>query len=202
MKKTELHLKRGEKTRRRIIKEAASLFHHVGYSATGLDELLQRLELTKGSFYHHFSSKKEVALAVISEVVAGTVRQRMIDPVVDAPQPLLAISQTIAHLRKDVPAMDLLTGCPLNNLASELALQDKDFQIALAKVFTEWETAWTNALRRELKSGRPHTYKDPRAFSQYLIATIEGAQALAKAQQSRAPLDASLKQLETIVANA
>jgi hypothetical protein len=84
----------------------------------------------------------------------------------------------------------------VNNLASELALQDRDFQDAVAGLFIDWEVAWTVALRRELKSGRPHSYKDPRAFSLYLIALIEGAQAMAKAQQSRAPLDTVLKQVE------
>jgi hypothetical protein len=35
----------------------------------------------------------------------------------------------------------------------------------------------------------------------YLVAAIEGAQALAKAQQSRAPLDAVFKHLEAILAS-
>jgi AcrR family transcriptional regulator len=158
--------------------------------------------LTKGSFYHHFRSKKEVALAVLREAVAEQVRRRWIDPVVHAPQPLIAIRQAVAQLREETPECDLLTGCPVNNLASELALQDRDFQDAVAGLFIDWEVAWTVALRRELKSGRPHSYKDPRAFSLYLIALIEGAQAMAKAQQSRAPLDAVLKQVEASLEDA
>ena len=196
MKKKPEALKKGERTRRKIISVAASLFHHNGYAATGMDELVARAKLTKGSFYHHFQSKKEVALAVLREAVAEQVQRRWIDPVVHAPQPLAAIRQAVSQLRKETPERDLLTGCPVNNLASELALQDRDFQDAVAGLFIEWEIAWTVALRRELESGRPHNYKDPRAFSLYLIALIEGGQAMAKAQQSRAPLDAVLKQLE------
>jgi AcrR family transcriptional regulator len=199
MRKTESEQQRGKKTRSRIIAEAASLFHHQGYTATGLDEILKHSEVTKGAFYHHFQSKKEVGLAVIHEIVADQVQKRMIDPVIHASNPLTAIRNVVSNLRKDTPGSKLLTGCPINNLANELALQDPEFQSALAKLFKEWEMAWTQALRRELKSGRPHKYKDPHEFSLYLIALIEGAQAMAKAHQSRKPLDVALKRVENIV---
>ena len=202
MKKTESDLKRGEKTRLRIITEAASLFHHKGYTATGLDEILRKTGVTKGAFYHHFRSKKDVALAVIQEIVADQVRTRMIHPVTNASNPIQAIRDVVRSLRKETPDEKLLTGCPINNLANELSLQDQDFQNALATLFKDWETAWTQALRRELKSGRQHKYKDPNEFSVYLITLIEGAQALAKAHQSRKPLDVALMRIEKILANS
>ena len=202
MKRTKAEPKRGQKTRFKIILEAASLFHHKGYTATGLDEILKKAQVTKGAFYHHFQSKKDVALAVIHEIVADQVQRRMIDPVIRASNPLVAIRKVVSNLRKETPESDLLTGCPINNLANELALQDAEFQSALAKLFRDWEMAWTQALRRELKSGRRHKYKDSHEFSLYLIALIEGAQAMAKAQQSRKPLDVALKRVEEILSNA
>jgi len=193
---------RGQKTRHRILTEAALLFHHKGYAATGLEDLLKESDATKGAFYHHFQSKKEVALAVIHEIVADKVRRRMIDPVIQSAQPVVAIRKVISALRKDIPEPDLLTGCPINNLSSELALQDKDFQNALAKIFHDWETAWTEALRRAWNSRNTYGYRDPREFSLFLIGSIEGAQAMAKAQQSRKPIDVILKRLEMILATA
>ncbi|HSE41362.1 MAG TPA: TetR/AcrR family transcriptional regulator [Acidobacteriota bacterium] len=202
MKKTETIQKRGEKTRQKIISEAASLFHHQGYTATGLDQILKKAEVTKGAFYHHFRSKKDVALAVIREVVADQVQTRMIDPVINASNPLVAIRNVVLSLRKETPDSDLLTGCPINNLANELALQDPEIQMALATLFHNWEAAWTKSLQRELKSGRRHNYKDPRELSLSLIALIEGAQAMAKAHQSRKPLDVALKRVEKIISEA
>jgi AcrR family transcriptional regulator len=202
MKKVETIQKRGEQTRLKIISEAASLFHNQGYTATGLDQILKQAQVTKGAFYHHFRSKKDVALAVIHEVVAGQVQRRMIDPVINASNPLIAIRNVALSLRKETPEVDLLTGCPVNNLANELALQDPEIQNALAILFDRWENAWTDALKRELKSGRPHNYKNPRELSLSLIALIEGAQAMAKAYQSRKPLDVALKRVEKILAEA
>jgi AcrR family transcriptional regulator len=197
--KKQTNPERSERTRSKIIGEAASLFHHKGYTATGLDELLKNAGVTKGAFYHHFKSKKDVALAVINEVVADKVRKRMIEPVVNSQKPMAAIRKVVSTLRTETPTPDLLTGCPINNLASELALQDKELQTALSKLMNEWEIGWTEALKRERKQRQ---FKDPHEFCLYLIALIEGAQAMAKTQQSRKPLDVALKRVEAILSNA
>lgn len=191
----------GNSTRDRIVAAAADLFHDNGYTATGLDDILTKAQSTKGSFYHHFGSKKEIALAVVREIVSVRFVRRMIDPVVNAERPLVAIRKVIRDLRTKVRAEDLVTGCPINNLASELALQDADIQKALAALFEQWQQAWMQALRREPQLERVTGMKDPRQLSLYLVAAIEGAQAMAKAQQSREPLDAVLKHLETALAS-
>lgn len=196
--KRQTNPERSERTRSKIVNEAASLFHHKGYTATGLDELLKNAGVTKGAFYHHFKSKKDVALAVINEVVADKVRKRMIEPVVNSTKPMAAIRKVVSTLRTETPPGDLLTGCPINNLASELALQDKELQSALSSLMKEWEIGWTEALKRERK---PHQFKNPHEFCLYLIALIEGAQVMAKTQQSRKPLDVTLKRMEAILSN-
>jgi TetR/AcrR family transcriptional repressor of nem operon len=185
--------------RDRIVAASASLFHSKGYTATGLDEILGVAEATKGSFYHHFGSKKEIALAVIKEVISEQFTRRMITPVVEAHRPLAAIRDVIRSLRTQTASEDLLTGCPINNLASELALQDPKLQKVLSTLLERWQTCWAKALRNESALKKRTGFKDPRALSMYLVAAIEGAQAMAKAQQSRAPLDAVLKHLEATV---
>ena len=58
---------RAEVTRRRIIDAAVDLFAELGYGDTGLSEILQRAEVTKGAFYYHFDGKEAVASAIIEE---------------------------------------------------------------------------------------------------------------------------------------
>jgi len=181
--------RRGATTRQRIVTTAAELFHGRGYAATGLSHILKRVRLTKGSFYHHFRSKKAVALAVIHEVVAPTIQRRMIDPVAGAKDPLAAVVKVMADIRTHIATEALLTGCPLNNLATELAVHDGDLQRAVASIFSAWEVAWTQAFHR---AGRA----DARALSLSFMAAIEGAQSIAKAVQRRDPLDVVFETFE------
>ena len=197
MSKRRRSKRNGGSARDRIVAASASLFHSKGYTATGLDEILAAAQATKGSFHHHFGSKKEIALAVINEVISEQFVRRMIAPVVEAPKPLEAIRRVIRTLRTQTPTGDLLTGCPINNLASELALQNPKLQKALSELLERWQICWAEALRKESALEKRTGFKEPRQLSMYLVAAIEGAQAMAKAQQSRAPLDAVLKHLES-----
>lgn len=55
---------KGEKSKEHLIKCAARLFIKQGYNATGINDILNSAELSKGSFYFYFASKKDLAAAV------------------------------------------------------------------------------------------------------------------------------------------
>lgn len=59
-------MKKGDQSKHHLIECAARLFWHDGYNATGINKILQESEMTKGSFYFYFKTKKELAAAVIS----------------------------------------------------------------------------------------------------------------------------------------
>ncbi|MGX1370275.1 AcrR family transcriptional regulator [Streptomyces canus] len=56
---------RAERTLRRIISAAADRFEENGYSGTSLDDITRTAGVSKGAFYFHFASKKQVADAVM-----------------------------------------------------------------------------------------------------------------------------------------
>lgn len=58
---------RAEATRRRILDSAVDLFDELGYGETGLADVLQRANVSKGAFYYHFDSKEAVATAIIED---------------------------------------------------------------------------------------------------------------------------------------
>ena len=57
---------RSEATRQRIVNAAVELFSDVGYQATGLGDIIERAQLTKGALYYHFDSKEALATAIIT----------------------------------------------------------------------------------------------------------------------------------------
>lgn len=54
---------KGEQSKKILIACAAKLFWKNGYNATGINDVLTMAQLPKGSFYFHFSSKRELAIA-------------------------------------------------------------------------------------------------------------------------------------------
>ena len=51
---------KGDLRKKQILEMAEELFTMKGYEATGVQDILDRLQLSKGSFYHHFESKELV----------------------------------------------------------------------------------------------------------------------------------------------
>ena len=63
-------------TRRRIMDAAIELFEDGGFSGTNLNQIIRRAHVTPGAFYYHFTSKEEVALAIIDQVAQGMAQLR------------------------------------------------------------------------------------------------------------------------------
>src|SRR5258705_9063825 len=54
-------LRKGEQTRREIIRKAAPIFNRKGYDGAALSDLMRATGLEKGGIYRHFGSKQELA---------------------------------------------------------------------------------------------------------------------------------------------
>jgi AcrR family transcriptional regulator len=60
---------RSKNTKNNILKAAAICFAEKGYDKTDVDEIYRKANLTKGAFYHHFSSKQELFLNMLDQWV-------------------------------------------------------------------------------------------------------------------------------------
>ncbi|MEU7006262.1 ScbR family autoregulator-binding transcription factor [Streptomyces sp. NPDC046332] len=60
---------RAIRTRRAILETAAEMFNELGYDATTIGGLIERIQLTRGGLYFHFTSKEQLARAVLDEAV-------------------------------------------------------------------------------------------------------------------------------------
>jgi len=56
---------RGEETRNRILDAALETFARSGYDAASVSEICRQAGVTKGGFYHHFSSKQALFLELL-----------------------------------------------------------------------------------------------------------------------------------------
>ncbi|MFD7896542.1 ScbR family autoregulator-binding transcription factor [Streptomyces sp. NPDC059743] len=56
-------------TRRIILEAAAEMFNELGYDATTIGGLIERIQLTRGGLYFHFTTKEQLARGVLDEAV-------------------------------------------------------------------------------------------------------------------------------------
>jgi AcrR family transcriptional regulator len=62
---------RSSTTREKILTVSYELFSHQGYEATGVALICEKAQVSKGAFYHHFPSKKDVFLTLIEDWVSN-----------------------------------------------------------------------------------------------------------------------------------
>ena len=93
-------------SRTKLLDAALKVVRTKGYSATRIEDICAEAGLTKGSFFHHFKSKDELALAAMTHYDANSSALFAAAPYHDAADPL---SRLIAYIefRKAILTGDL-----------------------------------------------------------------------------------------------
>jgi AcrR family transcriptional regulator len=184
--------------RRRVLDVAARAFQACGYHATTTHDIMREAGVTGGAMHHHFPTKKALGLAVIRERVAQAVEETWIEPVRSARTVADGIGDVFARIAATLDDRGTVLGCPLNNLALELALADPEFQGAVQNVFEGWQAAITQRLRADQAAGALRN-ADPEGLATLIVASYSGAMAMAKANQSSEPLKRCAQLLAAVV---
>jgi len=178
----------------RVIEAAFRAFTTRGFNATGVQDLLRTIGVSGGAYSHHFASKKDLALAVITNSVVSAVDKSWIAPVNAADSTKQGVRAVFRKLIDSLERAGTIFGCPLNNLALELSTQDPDIRAAIDEVFSHWRDELTKKIRRDQSRGLlKHLVAEDAAT--FIIATYSGAMAMAKASGSTRPLQICSKQL-------
>ena len=83
------------KVREKIVNAALERFHALGFSACGIQEIVDKAGVPKGSFYNYFKAKELLATEVLEIYAKGSRREiladRTVPPIVPAPRLALAL---------------------------------------------------------------------------------------------------------------
>ena len=170
-------------TRERIVRTAARLFLARSYQAVGVNEVCVEAGAPKGSFYHYFASKSDLAIAVIDLHTASLwelldrEEQKAIGPVAK----LRAATEAVNIFQHDLAKrFGRVLGCPLGNLAVELATSEDPAGRHIALVFQRWEARVAGHCRDAASVGLLAEGVDPDELARHLMATMQGMILLAK----------------------
>ncbi len=176
--------------RERLIQAAGQLFHTRSYEAVGVQELCEAAGVNKGSFYHFFPSKDDLAAAVIDAQWVA-VRDEILAPTLaDDVAPLARISRFFERLARDQRSarrdLGVTPGCPLANLSGELCTHEPKLRRKLARVFDGMRAALEATLRDAVAAGELPRGTDVSRRAEALVALTEGALLLSAAHDDPA----------------
>jgi TetR/AcrR family transcriptional regulator, transcriptional repressor for nem operon len=162
-----------KRTREDILAAVLDLVHYQGFQATGLKELLLKSDTSTGSFYNYFSSKNELAHALIDFQWQQLQTHIFTPALTSSDDPIQQLLMMIEQLEAKHLAEFDCAGCLLGNLIVELPKQDPTFQEHLIRVFNAWQEQFAQCLRTAKAQLRPEV--DPNELAEQLLTMVEGS---------------------------
>jgi TetR/AcrR family transcriptional regulator, transcriptional repressor for nem operon len=188
-------------TRDRIVRSAARLFLTRSYHSVGISDLCTAADVRKGSFYHFFPSKADLAKAVIDlhadELTRRLDQARDETPDDDPAAWLRAIADAIGGIQDGFERrFGRIVGCPFGNLAAELSTTDEELRSHVAGVFARWEATLAQAAREAAAGGALRDGVEPDLLAHMILAQVQGLIVLAKVSATpRTGISAGLRAL-------
>lgn len=170
---------RSEATRRKIIAAAVELFNEMGYPATGLGDIIERAEMTKGALYYHFDSKESLATAIIEEGSENLVQA--FRSITESSAPTL---ESMIH--GVFVVADLLSTDQIARSGTQLLRAFGEFNDAAARTYDGWLFEMTARARQAIEEGDLREDLDPVAVGETIVATMLGAELLSNATSAGA----------------
>jgi AcrR family transcriptional regulator len=182
---------KGEKSKEHLIRSAARLFIKKGYNATGVNDILSSAELSKGSFYFYFASKKELAIAVAEyfnknemKELAEAAENRTWTPFVEK-----LMGDIIERAKRKK-----IFGCPFAVLGMEIAFLEPDIADQYYRPLKNIQDVFEDVLRRTGLSAQ-----EAEPVAECALAIYEGYLIFYRINKDVAILEKLLRDLKGII---
>ncbi len=179
----------------KFLDAALQVIRTKGYSATRIEDVCAAAGLSKGSFFHHFKSKEELALAAADHFAAMADRAFAAGPYQLAADPLERllgyVDFRIAILQGALPDFTCLLGTMLQ--------EAYDTHPAIRAACDKHISAHASTLARDITEAKARYAPDapwtPESLGLFMQTVIQGAFILAKAKQGPDVAAESLRHL-------
>lgn len=180
-------------TKSRILDAAARLFHEQGFNATGVSTILREAGVNPGSLYNLFPSKDALLAAVLERYT------ELLHPIVMAPvekktsDPIERVFALLQQYRDWYSPLEFRLGCPIGNLALEVADSHPEIRPLIQRNFDGWSACVEKWL--EEAGDRLPRDLDRTQLAATVLTVMEGGLMQARSSRSAAAYDASVEQL-------
>lgn len=169
----------------KLLEAALHVIRAKGYTATRIEDICEHAKLTKGSFFHHFSSKEDLAVsaadywsAYTDEIFAAAAYRKLLDP----------RERVLGYIafRKDILAGSTITdfSCLVGTMVQEIYDESPAIRAACERSIDGHLVALVADLAAAKQHYAPDAEWDPEALAMYVQAVLQGAFILGKAKQT------------------
>ncbi len=174
-----------EKTRAHIMEAAFLQIYRSGFQGVSVADIVEKTNVTKGAFFHHFPTKQALGYAIVDETLREMVLNRWIRPLAAYRNPVQGILKQLKKIIEATTEETLVFGCPLNNLIQEMSAVDPVFSEKLRSVME----MWVDEVEKYLKKGQSDGYLmptvNPRQLAEFVIMVHEGVFGMAKSLKDK-----------------
>jgi TetR/AcrR family transcriptional regulator, transcriptional repressor for nem operon len=178
------------KTKSELLRSGMESLTEKGYSATGIDEILRRVGVPKGSFYHYFGSKDRFGLELIENYENYFKRKLNRFLLDEAIAPLNRLENFMNYAIEGMARYEFKRGCLVGNLGQEMGALPEEFRAKLQSVFHEWQLTVERCLQEAQLNGDISSTIDCKESAYVFWIGWEGAVLRAKLEQSPRALKA------------
>jgi TetR/AcrR family transcriptional repressor of nem operon len=163
-----------ESVKEKIIVAAVEGLHRKGFNGTSVQDITDAAKVPKGSFYNHFESKEELAVAALDRYWQGVLAglRPLSDP---RTPPIDRLKHYFRRLAERGRAREYRTGCMIGNMSTEMPDQSRMVRERLAVVLAAWSRAIESCVREAQADGSIRSDLDAGTVAAFLLNSFEGA---------------------------
>lgn len=171
--------------KRKLIDAAMRLIMKQGFSGTSVDMICAEAGVTKGSFFHYFSSKEELCAVAMEAWTCGWVQILAMAGFDEIPDPLDRLNRLFEIMPAAYLSAEVETGCLVGTVGQEIGLSNRRLgDLCEAHLHTWLEH--TVALLKEAKVAHPPAIDfDPESLAMHMMSIVQGSMVVAKTMQDR-----------------
>lgn len=182
-------------TRDMLIDTMKELLWQRGYDATSPNQVLEKSGVGKGSLYHHFKSKKELAIAAMDH--------RADELIKEADQLFSGNAFWLTKFEQYLlQPRDAMAGCRLGRITLDPSiLEDADLQRPIKRYFTHLHQLMNNVLNEAQNNGQISKVIPANTLVYTIIASLQGGFLVSRACNDSGILKQSVEGIYAILKN-